>query len=259
MALDQKVLRQRHLLGRPAFAGLFPGGVSAPVAALVAGRAADREDRQDVRMPVDELASHLGRHACQLAVDELVRLALDVQRQRALEDDVHLLLVQVAVDPAALAGPQQQQVQPERADAQLGAQPLEALVVLEVDAGERDTALHGADYGRLSRGLPRRRSVENRVDPFTGSVDCPVTVHFSGRISVSRGSGTVSYRWVRSDGARGPVESLAFTGPGSQTVQTTWTLGAPGAALRHSERIDILEPADSPDSEDAAFDLTCNA
>ena len=61
--------------------------------------------------------------------------------------------MQVAVDPAALTGPQQEQVQPERADAQLSAQPLEALVVLEVHAGERNAALHAADYGRPSRGL----------------------------------------------------------------------------------------------------------
>ena len=69
-----------------------------------------------------------------------------------MEDDVHLLLVQVAVDPAALAGPLQEQVQPERADAQLSAQPLEAFAVLEVHAGERHAALHARDYGRLSRG-----------------------------------------------------------------------------------------------------------
>ena len=109
-------------------------------------------------MPVDELASDLGRHARQLAVDELVRLALDAQRQRALEDDVDLLLVLVAVDPAALAGPQQEHVQPERADAQLSAQPLEALVVLEVHTGERDAALHAADYGRRRSWCPGYRS-----------------------------------------------------------------------------------------------------
>src|SRR5438094_566298 len=79
---------------------------------------------------------------------EPARLVLDQQRERAGEHHVDLLLARVAVDAAALAGLQHDQVQPERAAAELLAQALEALGGVDpvgVEAGER----HGGVHGRI--------------------------------------------------------------------------------------------------------------
>ena len=90
-------------------------------------------------MAVGELAADVRRHAREVAAAQLARLvALDQQRERALEDGVDLLLALVGVDAAALAGPQADQVQPEGADAELLADALEAIVAVWVDRGERD-------------------------------------------------------------------------------------------------------------------------
>lgn len=95
-----------------------------------------------------------------------------------------------------------------------------------------------------------------RADPFEGSAACPVVITFSGRISVVGGSGTVSYRFIRSDGASAPVQSLTFTGPGSQDVQETWTLGGSGSVVSQWEAIQILDPTPL-ESAHAAFEITC--
>ena len=95
-----------------------------------------------------------------------------------------------------------------------------------------------------------------RADPFAGSANCPVTVRFSGRISLVSGGGTVSFRFARSDGASAPVQSVTFTGPGSKDVSTTWQLGERGEHLVGWQRLVILDPVETQ-SAPAAFDLTC--
>ena len=55
-------------------------------------------------MAVQQLAADVGRYARELAAPQLARLALDDERERALEHEVDLLLVQVPVDAAALPG-----------------------------------------------------------------------------------------------------------------------------------------------------------
>lgn len=96
-----------------------------------------------------------------------------------------------------------------------------------------------------------------RADPFSGNATCPVKVTFSGRISLLVGSGTVSYRFLRSDGASAPVQSVTFAGPGSKDVTTTWQLGAPGKRLTGWQQLEILSPVHLTSSQ-AAFDITCN-
>lgn len=95
-----------------------------------------------------------------------------------------------------------------------------------------------------------------RADPFSGGTSCPVTIAFSGRISMIHGSGTVSYRFVRSDGATGPVETVTFTAPGSKEVSSTWSRGGPGERLVGWEQLVILSPV-ATESNRATFDLTC--
>jgi hypothetical protein len=75
------------------------------------------------------------------------------------------------------------------------------------------------------------------VNPTT-SKTCPNTFRFGGMITVSR-AGKVTYRWERSDGATGPVQTLTFNGPGSKAVATQWQLGASGTFW---QRIHVLTP-----------------
>jgi hypothetical protein len=96
-----------------------------------------------------------------------------------------------------------------------------------------------------------------RADPGSYTGLCPTTIKFTGRISVAGGSGDVSYRFIRSDGASSPVERLHFPGPGSADVSTTWTLGGSGFKYSGSQQIQIFDPA-SLTSEKASFTVACS-
>jgi hypothetical protein len=95
-----------------------------------------------------------------------------------------------------------------------------------------------------------------RADPFDYTGPCPVTITFSGRISVAGGGGTVSYRFARSDGASAPIQTLSFSRPGSQDVQTTWTLGGPGFTYSGWQAIETFDPQPMS-SERANFTIIC--
>lgn len=101
--------------------------------------------------------------------------------------------------------------------------------------------------------------VRLRADPSNYTGSCPVRIQFSGRISVVGGSGTVSYRFLRSDGASAPVQTIRFDGPGSRDIETTWTLGAATPRFQPYsgwQAIKILEPAEI-ESNQAGFRLHC--
>jgi hypothetical protein len=72
-------------------------------------------------------------------------------------------------------------------------------------------------------------SVNGSVSPANIQTTCdasnPFRFTFSAAITTST-AGTVTYRWERSDGAVGPTQSLEFSSAGTQTVTTTWDLGA---------------------------------
>lgn len=93
-----------------------------------------------------------------------------------------------------------------------------------------------------------------RADPFDYVGPSPVTIKFTGRISVVGGGGTVSYKFLRNDGASAPIETLHFDGPGSRDVSTTWRLGGPGFTYSGWQSIKILEPQEM-ESERANFKI----
>lgn len=95
-----------------------------------------------------------------------------------------------------------------------------------------------------------------RADPFNYTGTCPVTITFSGRISVAGGGGTVSFRFFRSDGASAPVQALKFDGPGSKDVRDTWTLGGAGERYSGWEAIQIYDPNDMRSGQ-ATFAIQC--
>ncbi len=90
------------------------------------------------------------------------------------------------------------------------------------------------------------------ADPFNYEGPCPVTIRFSGRISVV-GNGTVAYKFLRSDGASAPVKSIAFSGSGSQDIEDTWIFGKSCSGW---EQIQILDPVEKL-SNRAEFTIQC--
>lgn len=84
-------------------------------------------------------------------------------------------------------------------------------------------------------------------------------ITFSGHVSVAGGSGTVSYKFLRSDGAIAPVRTLTFDGPGTQEIEDTWTLGS--ASRREYtgwQAVQIIEPGDWT-TDKATFRITCTS
>jgi hypothetical protein len=96
-----------------------------------------------------------------------------------------------------------------------------------------------------------------RADPFDYAGPCPARITFSGRISVVGGSGRVSYKFLRNDGASAPVESLSFDSPGSKDINDTWTLGGPGLPTYSGwQAVQIFEPQEMKSNE-ATFKIRC--
>lgn len=87
------------------------------------------------------------------------------------------------------------------------------------------------------------------------STTCPQTFTFNGTITTN-GAGSVSYRWVRSDGTLRPVQTLPFAFAGTQNVAPdTWTLNANFVGWA---RIEVLSPNPIV-SPTANFSLNCAA
>jgi len=94
------------------------------------------------------------------------------------------------------------------------------------------------------------------AEPAEYSGRCPATVTFRGRISAVGGSGVVSYRFVRSDGGSGAIETLAFDEPGSQEVSTSWTLGSSDDKYEGWVTLEIFDP-ETLTTDRTAFAVNC--
>ena len=96
-------------------------------------------DQHDTRVRgVGDLALDVRRDAHDLVGPEPVLVALDDQRQLALEDEVDLLLALVAVDPAPLPGPQVHLADPEAGHAERSPQRDEVLLRARIESRPRD-------------------------------------------------------------------------------------------------------------------------
>jgi len=88
---------------------------------------------------------------------------------------------------------------------------------------------------------------------------CPAMITFTAVISYSGPAGTYQYVWLRSDGAiQTTPGTVSFAGSGTQTVSTTWTLGAATSTFQPFngwEQLKILSPVVV--SNQAAFTLNC--
>jgi hypothetical protein len=90
------------------------------------------------------------------------------------------------------------------------------------------------------------------VSPTSWTGKCPKRFEFTGKITVDK-PGVVKYKWIRSDGANAPIQTLRFRRPGTQKVSTYWQLSAPGEKW---EAIEILAP-NPMKSNKAVFTLKC--
>jgi hypothetical protein len=93
------------------------------------------------------------------------------------------------------------------------------------------------------------------VNPTSFKGECPKVFEFTGKIA-SDSPGIVKYKWLRSDNAQAPEQTINFNAPGTQIVTTTWTLGGPGMTYNGWEAIQILSP-NPMTSNKAAFTLKC--
>ena len=101
---------------------------------------------------------------------------------------------------------------------------------------------------------PPKITARLAADPASYKGPCPVTIKFRGAIAVTE-AGKVQFRFIRSDGASAPVQTLIFAKPGTKVVGTTWTLG--DAALPKYtgwEAIKIIYPTDL-ESKKASFKI----
>lgn len=97
-------------------------------------------------------------------------------------------------------------------------------------------------------------SVTADVDPEIFSGTCPKSVNYSGVITAN-GPGTVTYKWVRSDG-EGEARTINFTGAGSQTVTSSSVTYNQSAT--YWAKLQVTAP-NSMISDQAKFTLNCTS
>lgn len=69
------------------------------------------------------------------------------------------------------------------------------------------------------------KSISLKVDTIHKPAQCPAVVKFTATI-ISTGTGTLPFRWERSDGGvDNSHSSVTLSGTGRDVVTTTWTLG----------------------------------
>ncbi len=92
-------------------------------------------------------------------------------------------------------------------------------------------ALFGA--GAASAGSTYVDSAAGAYYPQNYTGACPHTFRFEGQVYTyaTPTPVTVKYQWVRSDGAKGPIQSILIKTPtgnaGVHTAEYNWTLGKP--------------------------------
>ena len=91
---------------------------------------------------------------------------------------------------------------------------------------------------------------------YKGSCTNQVDFIFKGSVT-STGAGTVTYHFLRSDGAGDTPKTLVFSAAGAQPVSDDWLLGAPNFTLTGWEQVFIDSPNNQAMGPRAGFVLTC--
>jgi hypothetical protein len=103
---------------------------------------------------------------------------------------------------------------------------------------------------------PVQISARLGASPDSYSGNCPALITFKGHITVNQPT-TVQYKFIRSDNASAPVQTLTFAKAGTQEVTTTWQLGGPSLPTYSGwEAIEVTSPV-SVKSNKADFKIRC--
>jgi hypothetical protein len=132
--LARREILREWTLGWRATVLVVPRGVRNPVATLVLIGPTEREEHKQVRATVHDLTPDIGSDSADLADPEVALLTLCHDGESTVKHEEHFLLMEVAVDPSSLSGPQPDDVQPEGGDAQLASKRLEALARFEIES-----------------------------------------------------------------------------------------------------------------------------
>ena len=105
---------------------------------------------------------------------------------------------------------------------------------------------------RIQCGPAQRIVARLTANPVSYAGKCPTTITFKGSITVTEAM-RLQYRFIRSDGASAPIQTLNFDRPGTKEVNTTWTLGR---SYTGWEAIKVLYPQ-AVESNKANFSIQC--
>jgi WD40 repeat protein len=83
--------------------------------------------------------------------------------------------------------------------------------------------------------------------------ECPITIRFVVKFTVSRGRGTIVYRFKGSDGRYWPKRELAFDGPGTTYVNWYWKITENYTGF---ETIEVMDPKGIKEQK-AKFTVAC--
>src|SRR6185503_21253881 len=90
------------------------------------------------------------------------------------------------------------------------------------------------------------------VSPTSYTGACPKNEEFTGTFSVNK-PGSVTYRWVKSDGTSSSDATWTFGVAGSKTVNYTWARSSSGSGFA---QLKVVTPNELI-SNKASFDVTC--
>ncbi len=111
-----------------------------------------------------------------------------------------------------------------------------------------------AQQGQQGIPIDVKARLSAKPASYTGS--CPALITFGGYIAVNQPM-TVQYKFIRSDNAEAPVQTLYFSSKSQQEVTTSWQLGGPGLPTYSGwEAIQIISPV-SVESNKAEFNIRC--
>ncbi len=88
-----------------------------------------------------------------------------------------------------------------------------------LQTGSKDRTARVWDLTSLGAFSVANVTLAAKPEQYEGK--CPVTIKFTGTITVQGRSGTVKYKFVRSDGSESLPQELVFDGPGTKSVSET--------------------------------------
>ena len=114
-----------------------------------------------------------------------------------------------------------------------------AVLVLAVLVGAAAVSAEGAHVAKGKKGNVRK--VVTVANPKVWNGKAPAHLKFTGTIFVNNPPVEVEYTWIRSDGAKSPVEKVTIASAG-QGFTDTWDVGGAGEHLRVWERLEVISP-----------------